>query len=295
MTSAPGRSAGSGLALCFIALVTTACAAGAPSPPEAATITAVATSATVATTAPAITTTAPATTVPVVHHAVPVVSDRAVSYAHEHHDYPAADLFGRCGDVVAAPVDGTVDELNRTDRWDADLNDPATRGGLFVSIVGNDDVRYYVAHLESIDPVLGPGSPLRAGDPIGIVGATGNAAACHVHFGLSFPCDNDEWWVRRGVLWPWPYLDVWRGGLDVSPIDERDGVRSGSHRGVHRPDRAALGGAAERRPARSRLDPHRRGSTGSRAHRCCGSSRVGRPEGSCPSGRGTGSRRPRPR
>lgn len=220
MTSKPGRSAGSRLALCFVALVATACSSG-PTPPEAAPVTtATTTTTTVATTITAAATTTPATTIPVVHHAVPVVSDRAVSYAHEHHDYPAADLFGRCGDRAVSPVDGTIDEVNRADRWDAATNDPATRGGLFVSIVGNDGVRYYLAHLDSIDAASEPGTVVAAGDPLGIVGETGNAAACHVHFGLSFPCDTGEWWVRRGVLWPWPYLDAWTSGLDVSPIDE---------------------------------------------------------------------------
>ena len=64
------------------------------------------------------------------------------------------------------------------------------------------------------------GAPVLAGDPVGIVGETGDASACHVHFGISFPCENDEWWVRRGLVWPWPYLDAWKSGLDVSPIDE---------------------------------------------------------------------------
>ena len=43
---------------------------------------------------------------------------------------------------------------------------------------------------------------------------------CHIHFGLSPDCPAREWTVRRGVIWPAPYLDDWRNARNTSPADE---------------------------------------------------------------------------
>ena len=54
-----------------------------------------------------------------------------------------------------------------------------------------------------------------------LVGKTGNASVCHLHFGISPPCARTgDWWIRRGVIWPWPYLDAWRVGAVRSPATE---------------------------------------------------------------------------
>ena len=63
-----------------------------------------------------------------------------------------------------------------------------------------------------------PGSA--AGDHLGTIGTTGRSSACHVHFGMSPPCPEREWSVRRGVVWPYRYLDDWRSGGQASPADE---------------------------------------------------------------------------
>jgi peptidoglycan LD-endopeptidase LytH len=148
----------------------------------------------------------------------PIVGAKA-SYARTHHDYPASDVFA-CGATFVAPTNGTVDEVSEVDRWDAEVNDPATRGGLIVSMVGDDGVRYYGAHLDEV--LVVPGQVVAMADPLGIVGQTGNArnSACHLHFGISRPCTGGEWAVRRGEVWPWPYLDAWRDGQQTSPALE---------------------------------------------------------------------------
>jgi len=66
------------------------------------------------------------------------------------------------------------------------------------------------------------GERVAAGDPLGVMGQTGNArnSACHTHFGISWPCPHTEWAVRRGEIWPWKYLDAWRTGAQTSPVDE---------------------------------------------------------------------------
>ena len=45
--------------------------------------------------------------------------------------------------------------------WDPAVGDPATRGGNAVSIVGDDGVRYYLAHFQLIDPAITPGARVR--------------------------------------------------------------------------------------------------------------------------------------
>jgi len=141
--------------------------------------------------------------------------------AHSHANYRATDIFSSagCGTALLAPVTGTVDEVI-TNTWDPNVDDPATRGGNAVSIIGDDGVRYYLAHFQLIDPAITPGARVVAGDHLGEMGDTGRASACHVHFGLSLPCPNPEWWVRRGVIWPDQYLTSWRDAGNMSPLDE---------------------------------------------------------------------------
>jgi hypothetical protein len=54
-------------------------------------------------------------------HAVPIytfpVSNCEVNYARAHHDYAATDILAKAGCRFVAPIDGVVDEVNRTDMW----------------------------------------------------------------------------------------------------------------------------------------------------------------------------------
>jgi peptidoglycan LD-endopeptidase LytH len=152
----------------------------------------------------------------------PVQPVRAASYGRDHHTYPATDIFAACGTTVVAPTAGVVDEVSRTDRWDPAVDDGATRGGLSVSIVGDDGVRYYGSHHQTIRSEIVPGARVRAGQTLGTVGRTGSArdTPCHLHFGISPPCGQGDWEVRRGVIVTWPYLDAWRAGTHRSPTRE---------------------------------------------------------------------------
>jgi murein DD-endopeptidase MepM/ murein hydrolase activator NlpD len=142
-----------------------------------------------------------------------------VSYARTHHDYPATDILAPCGTAVRAVTDGVILEVNRVDRYDASNDDGALRGGLYVSLLGDDGVRYYGSHLRTVKTGIDKGVRVRAGQQIAIVGDTGDASACHLHFGISPPCARTgDWWVRRGVIWPYSYLDSWRAGGRASPV-----------------------------------------------------------------------------
>lgn len=196
----------------------------APSTPQSTTPVAGVTAAPSSTTEMVATST-PSTTEPTieeVRRVFPVLDAARAGFGDTHHDYPATDIFhpDGCGAALVAPVDGTVLDLRRTDPWTAAVDDPATRGGIVLSILGDDGVRYYMAHFRRLADALEPGVRVAAGDVVGEMGDTGRAGACHLHFAISPPCDDDEWWVRRGVIWPADYLRAWRAGENLSPVDE---------------------------------------------------------------------------
>jgi murein DD-endopeptidase MepM/ murein hydrolase activator NlpD len=146
------------------------------------------------------------------------VGGKPFSYARTHHDYPATDIIAPCGLPVRAATSGVVLEVSRVDKWNAKTNYGADRGGLSVSILGDDGVRYYGSHMSTIGAGIAPGVRVSAGQQLGKVGDTGDASACHLHFGISPPCaKTGDWWIRRGEVWPYTYLDAWRAGTMRSP------------------------------------------------------------------------------
>ena len=156
-------------------------------------------------------------------HAFPIVPAAAASYGHVHHDYPANNVFAACGTQVVAPADGTVEDVNTIDRWDPTTDDGGQRGGRWLSIRGDDGVRYYMSHFASVADTLAVGVRVTAGQPVATVGHAGNARStpCHVHVGFSPTCAPYRWDIRRGVVYPWPYLDAWReGDTAATPHDE---------------------------------------------------------------------------
>jgi len=149
----------------------------------------------------------------------PVQPPDATDYGRYHHDYPATDIFAPTGTTVVAVTDGVVDELRRDDPWSAADDDPAERGGRYVSIIGDDGVRYYCSHMESVAEGIEAGDRVAAGQVIGAVGNSGNAARTspHCHFGISRPTSPGDWEVRRGEISPYEYLLAWTRGEDVTP------------------------------------------------------------------------------
>lgn len=141
------------------------------------------------------------------------------SYARIHHDYPATDIFAAWGCRFVAVIGGRVDEVSRVDRWSPATDLGQARGGRNVSIVGNDGVRYYGSHLSRVARGIRPGVRVHRGETLGFVGHSGDASATHLHFGISWPTRHGVWWVRRGEVWPWPFLDAWRTGyVHRSPV-----------------------------------------------------------------------------
>lgn len=146
----------------------------------------------------------------------------SASYRPTHSVYPATDIFAACGAPVVAVTDGTILEVSRVDRFDRSGPIGPLNGGKFVSLLGDDGVRYYGSHLTDVAAGIDAGMRVRAGQRIGAVGKTGNANnVCHLHFGISPPCQKTgDWWIRRGVVWPATFLDAWRKKIGKTPVDK---------------------------------------------------------------------------
>ena len=140
----------------------------------------------------------------------------AVSYVRDHLGYPATDVEG-CYAKLLAPTAGTITHTRRKDKWVEEIDDLGTRGGLTITLIGDDTVRYFFSHLGRVKATIG--QRVEAGDWIGVVGSSGNAriTRCHVHFGMSRICPLAEINLLQGELWPWKYLDAWRQGIQMSP------------------------------------------------------------------------------
>jgi murein DD-endopeptidase MepM/ murein hydrolase activator NlpD len=153
------------------------------------------------------------------------VAGCSVTYSKYHHDYPASDIFANKGCAFVSPIAGVVDEVNTVDRWRGKTNLGADRGGLSVSIIGDDGLRYYGSHLSKIESKIVPGYRVATGEKLGEIGSTGSARGTkpHLHFGISYPTEKGIWWIRRGVglekgkSSPWKYLQAWQVGKDLKP------------------------------------------------------------------------------
>ncbi len=148
----------------------------------------------------------------------PVANCKA-TYGKYHHDYPATDIQAKKGCAFVAPINGVIEDVNVKDVWSGKTNLGKDRGGLSISIIGDDGVRYYGSHLSKIETGIAPGVVVTAGQKLGEVGSSGSARGTkpHLHFGISYPTKPGDWVIRRGVIYPWKYLDAWKVGKDLSP------------------------------------------------------------------------------
>ena len=104
----------------------------------------------------------------------------------EGRTHNALDILAPRGTPVVASAPGEVARLFESEK-----------GGLTVYVVGDDRrTVYYYAHLDAWAPGLEAGQALRAGDAVGTVGDTGNAAPgnTHLHFGVWRVADPAAFW-----------------------------------------------------------------------------------------------------
>ncbi|MFM8775819.1 MAG: M23 family metallopeptidase, partial [Actinomycetota bacterium] len=120
-----------------------------------------------------------------------------VTYSRDHLRYPATDVHG-CYAHVLAPTSGVVFDVKTRDSWVEEIDAPGTRGGLTITIHGDDRVRYFFAHLGRVK--VKQGDRVEPGQWIGVMGSSGNAriTKCHTHLGMSRICPQNEYKVLQG-------------------------------------------------------------------------------------------------
>lgn len=112
--------------------------------------------------------------------------------------HDAIDIMAPHGTPVVAAAPGTVEKLFFS-----------KGGGGITAYVRSDDQRwiFYYAHLQDYAPGLKEGQVLKRGDPIGRVGATGNARpdGPHLHFAIHRMRPEDDWHEGTAIN-PYPLL-----------------------------------------------------------------------------------------
>jgi murein DD-endopeptidase MepM/ murein hydrolase activator NlpD len=112
--------------------------------------------------------------------------------------HDATDIMAARGTAVVAAAPGTVEKLFFSHG-----------GGGITAYVRSPDGQwqYYYAHLDSYAPGLHEGQKVKQGDPIGRVGATGDASASapHLHFAINRMQAGQHWWQGTPIN-PYPLL-----------------------------------------------------------------------------------------
>src|SRR5690348_4214890 len=111
----------------------------------------------------------------------------AVSASHTHHDYPAVDIAAPEGSPLYALADSTV-----LRSWST----PDPRCGIGLTLRAFDGQVWTYCHMSVLDPNVVPGASLTAGEPVGLVGHTGDATGPHLHLQLQPPTE-------------WPQREAW--------------------------------------------------------------------------------------
>ncbi|MDP9423298.1 MAG: M23 family metallopeptidase [Pseudomonadota bacterium] len=112
--------------------------------------------------------------------------------------HDAIDIMAPRGTPVVAAAPGRLEKLFFSQG-----------GGGITAYVRSDDGRwtYYYAHLDAYAPGLREGQRIERGDPIGTVGASGNAnsAGPHLHFAIHRMSPGEKWYQGSPIN-PYPLL-----------------------------------------------------------------------------------------
>jgi murein DD-endopeptidase MepM/ murein hydrolase activator NlpD len=115
--------------------------------------------------------------------------------ARSGHTHQGQDVMAACGTPLVAARGGTVQ-----------YSEYEANAGNYVVIDGKGTVNDFMyAHLAEPSP-LQAGETVRTGQPIGIVGDTGDATACHLHFEI---WGAPGWYEGGSPFDPLPYLEKW--------------------------------------------------------------------------------------
>ncbi len=89
------------------------------------------------------------------------------------HYFNAIDLANKCGTPIYAAAAGTVQRAVGNGKWNFGM-------GNHITILHSSGVVTYYGHLMTL--FVKPGDQVNVGDRIGLMGSTGEATGCHVHF-----------------------------------------------------------------------------------------------------------------
>lgn len=104
------------------------------------------------------------------------------------------DMFANCGTPLAAATGGRV-KFAGTE----------ARAGNYVVIQGNDGRGYVYMHMRDV-PLVRTGDLVFTGQRVGVVGETGRASGCHLHFEL---WTSPGWYEGGTAIDPLPSLRSW--------------------------------------------------------------------------------------
>lgn len=113
------------------------------------------------------------------------------------HSHEGQDVFAACGSPLVAASGGTVKHVAYH-----------SRAGNYVVITADDGYDHAYMHMQQ-PATLAKGARVNTGDPVGLVGDTGAASGCHLHFEMwSAP----GWYTGGAAVDPLPFLKAWDVG-----------------------------------------------------------------------------------
>jgi murein DD-endopeptidase MepM/ murein hydrolase activator NlpD len=129
----------------------------------------------------------------------PVGGGPGVVFAgHTHHDYPAVDIAAPAGSPLYALADGVI-----LRSWT--VPDPTC--GIGLTMQAFDGQTWTYCHLSYLEPKIVPGVSVTAGEPVGLVGSTGDATGPHLHLQLQPPTQwpqQEQWFASfAGTAFSW--------------------------------------------------------------------------------------------
>ena len=111
------------------------------------------------------------------------------------HTHEGQDILARCGTPIVAARGGRVQYAGYQ-----------SAAGNYVVIEGRG-TGYDMVYMHMREPsALQEGMPVRTGQPIGVVGETGDAVGCHLHFEMWTP---PGWYEGGSPIDPLPFLERW--------------------------------------------------------------------------------------
>jgi murein DD-endopeptidase MepM/ murein hydrolase activator NlpD len=135
-------------------------------------------------------------------YAFPILGNHEISLgggrfgaARSGHTHQGQDVMAACGTPLLAARGGTVQ-----------YNEYEANAGNYLVIDGKGSPNDFMyAHLAEPSP-LQVGETVRTGQPIGLVGDTGDASGCHLHFEI---WGAPGWYEGGSPFDPLPYLEKW--------------------------------------------------------------------------------------